>query len=423
MLVVSNAAKVPAQGEVWECHTTSGVCVFLRPGVTDSYKTGWSHTLDTLWGTQYNETHPGTFPGTPSTNGQTRQVFDEYLDYAILASTIGDLQFDSLGGPINPVIPPEFGRSASTRRVAWADAQGIYHVRFSNLRAPSIAGLYVFKIPGISEGNYPILIVKDELNPAWIEATVRTQNVMGTGALISGLVTATGTTPEGRSVTGTAHWGLMDFVGTSTKPGEVGNLYRTYLFGLAAGTYEIKAEALGFSPAVSKPFPVDLGQSYHLDLVVLKPPPVLSKSGTISGTAASTITLSALLAPPSCASPLSGIRGTVYWYDQYGVLRLFPWAQVTATSTDGSLVASSTTDGTYILCVPPGTYNVTASSDPGFISQTKKVVFSASVGEVGVDFQLSPSGKPIPEYPAPIVPALLLTATLAVVIMIRRRVH
>jgi hypothetical protein len=118
---------------------------------------------------------------------------------------------------------------------------------------------------------------------------------------------------------------------------------------------------------------------------------------------------------------MSGIRGTVYWHDQYGVLRLFPWVQVTATSTDGSVVASSTTDGTYVLCVPPGTYNVTASSDPGFIPQSKMIVFSGSVGEAGVDFQPSPSGKPIPEYPAPVVPALLVTAILAAAIMIQRR--
>jgi hypothetical protein len=119
---------------------------------------------------------------------------------------------------------------------------------------------------------------------------------------------------------------------------------------------------------------------------------------------------------------MSDIRGTVYWYDQYGNLRLFPWVQVTAMSTDGSMVASSTTDGTYILCVPPGTYNVTASSDPGFISQSKLVTFSpGSVDNAGVDFQLQPSGKPIPEYPAPFISALLIITILAATIMIRRR--
>jgi hypothetical protein len=41
-------------------------------------------------------------------------------------------------------------------------------------------------------------------------------------------------------------WGPNDFVETSTTPGEVGNLYRTYIFGLPAGTYEIRAEALGW---------------------------------------------------------------------------------------------------------------------------------------------------------------------------------
>ena len=31
----------------------SPFCVFLHPGVGDANKTGWSHTLDTLYGTQY----------------------------------------------------------------------------------------------------------------------------------------------------------------------------------------------------------------------------------------------------------------------------------------------------------------------------------------------------------------------------------
>ena len=399
------------------------MCVFLRPGVSDSYKIGWSHTLDTLWGTQYNETHPGTFPGTPSTNGQTRQVFDKYLDYAVLVGTIGDLQFDSLGGPITPMIPPGFGWLASTRQVVWTDVQGIYHVRFFNLRAPDIAGLYVFKIPGIGEGNYPILIVKDELNPAWVEVTVRTHNAMGTGIIVSGVVTATGTTLEGRSVTGKAYWRPNDFVGTSTTPGEVGNLYRIYLFGLPAGTYEIRAEAPGFSAAMSKQFPLDAGQSYHVDLVVSRPPTFTQTSTVISTTTAlTTRTISALLAPPSCEGIISDIRGTVYWYDMYGNLRRLPWALVTATSVGGGIAAtSSTTDGTYALCVPPGTYNVIASSDPGFTPQSKMVTFSLGAMVTGIDFRLQPSGEPIPEYPAPFISALLIIAIIAAAIMIRRR--
>jgi hypothetical protein len=118
---------------------------------------------------------------------------------------------------------------------------------------------------------------------------------------------------------------------------------------------------------------------------------------------------------------MSIIRGTVYWYDQYGNLHAFSWVQVTAVSEDGEVtVTSSTTDGTYIMYVAPGTYNVTASSDPGYIPQTKMVTVSPGGVAAGVDFQLEPSGKPIPEYPVPLAPVLLLTTMLAAAMMILR---
>jgi hypothetical protein len=118
----------------------------------------------------------------------------------------------------------------------------------------------------------------------------------------------------------------------------------------------------------------------------------------------------------------SGIGGTVYWADQYGNLYSFSWVQVSATSEDGVMtVTSSTVDGGYALFVGPGTYNVTASSDPAFIPQSKTVVVPIGGVVAGVDFELQPSGKPIPEYPAPLVPVLLLLTMLAATMMIRRR--
>jgi len=133
------------------------------------------------------------------------------------------------------------------------------------------------------------------------------------------------------------------------------------------------------------------------------------------------VVASASLILPSYGA-MSVIRGTIYWYDQYGNLHLFSWVQVTATSVDGGVtVTSSTTDGTYILYVAPGTYNVTASSDPAFIPQTKMVTVSPGGVAGGVDFQLEPSGKPIPELPAPLVPVLLLVTMLAATMMLRPR--
>ena len=124
---------------------------------------------------------------------------------------------------------------------------------------------------------------------------------------------------------------------------------------------------------------------------------------------------------PSNAS-LSVISGTIYWYDQYGNLHPFSWVQVNATSADGDVTTtSSTLDGTYVLYVAPGTYDVTASPNPAFISQSKTVMVSPGGMAAGVDFQLEPSGKPIPEYPSVAQPILLLMATLAAAVFVRRR--
>ncbi|MGA2238491.1 MAG: hypothetical protein ABSG74_04695 [Candidatus Bathyarchaeia archaeon] len=124
---------------------------------------------------------------------------------------------------------------------------------------------------------------------------------------------------------------------------------------------------------------------------------------------------------PSHAS-MSVISGTIYWSDQYGNVHPFSWVQVTATSADGNVtVTSSTVDGTYVLYVAPGTYEVTASPNQAFISQSKTVTVSPGGMAGGVDFQLEPSGKPIPEYPSVTQPILLLMATLAAAVFLRQR--
>jgi len=127
----------------------------------------------------------------------------------------------------------------------------------------------------------------------------------------------------------------------------------------------------------------------------------------------------AFMVVPSHAS-MSVIRGAVYWYDQYGNLHPLSWAQVIAEGDGGEpAMVVSTTDGTYIMWVAPGTYNVTASSDPGYIPVSHMVTVSDG-GAAAVDFQLEPSGKPIPEYPVPLQPIMLAVAALAAAIMIRR---
>jgi hypothetical protein len=123
---------------------------------------------------------------------------------------------------------------------------------------------------------------------------------------------------------------------------------------------------------------------------------------------------------PSHAS-MAAIRGTVYWYDQYGNLRPLAWAQVIAEGQSGEpTVVSTTTDGTYMMWVAPGTYNVTASLDPGYTPVSHAVTITPG-GVAAVDFELEPSGEPIPEYPAAVQPVMLAVAALAAAVMIRRR--
>jgi len=339
--------------------TTDPFCVFLHPGAADTYKSGWSQTLDTLYGTQYAnqpEGKPDTaatndlFPGKPDNNDQTRQVFDKYLDYAILASgsdSIGDFQFDftiptaNLGGQtiygIAIYVPPEFTWLGPTKTESvWTDitndyqyvyishrtlydtiapdwtrvwigadlsdygvgytqmAPGnTYHVRLFNLRAPEVAGLYHFKIywedssynlNSIGVGNYPFVIVKNELNPAWVEVSVRADfNFSPT--VVSGQVTAEGTTPEGRAVKGVAYWGPMELDHfQDALPGQTGGVYRSYLFGLAAGTYTLTAVASGYNPTTTDRITINAGQSYHIWIDIFTSPSVSvtvwSKHGT-----------------------------------------------------------------------------------------------------------------------------------------------
>jgi len=306
----------------------SPMCVFLHPGVADAYKMGWSHTLDTLWSSQ------------DMTGSQQRQVFDDYLDYAILAKSVGDLQFDLQVeyaiGYIEIYVPPEFKWLGPTiEESIWTDitndnmfiqtftateydpiapnwlvihigwdpfSWGVitirpdtYHIRLFNLQAPERAGLYHFKIytsiPGtpaaatsIGAGNFPFVIVKTELNPAYAGVLVRT-HAFCAPPLSSGWVLAEGTTPEGRTVEGVGYWGPMEDIGCSTKPGEFGELYQVWMFGLAAGTYTFTAEATGFGKGVAERVTLEAGQSMESIFILIYDSPdvsvtVYSKHGT-----------------------------------------------------------------------------------------------------------------------------------------------
>jgi len=305
-------------------------CLFLHPGITDPYKPGYSHTLDTLWGTQGGA-------------AQTRELFDGYLDYAILASTsdsIGDFQFDLVIPPLTQInfiqiyVPPEFQfLGPSIEESIWTDITndyqyiwqqrlraydpiapgwtritigfdewwgglmtinpGTYHIRLFDVRAPEVAGLYHFKIRfgtgftyaplDIGAGNYPVAIVKQELNPALIRVEVRAH--LGIAPpLVSGSVLAEGTTPEGRAVSAIGYWGPNEFLFNSFVAGQIGAVYGVWIFGAAAGTYTLTAQASGYSPSTTDRFTLDPGQSYFTRMVIFDSPDVSvtiwSKHGT-----------------------------------------------------------------------------------------------------------------------------------------------
>jgi hypothetical protein len=288
--------------------------IFLRPGVRDEFKSSvemaWSHTLDTLRGTQGGET-------------QRDQILKRYLDYAVLASSvdsIGDLQFDFwIVEPVSDIriyMPSNFtfgynslgyGDATTSDKVysVWTDitndysyvsvstvndedpiapgwelieigrtpapsseiptpsfevVPGLYHIRLFQIRAPFAAGLYHFKIyidgNTIGAGNFPIMIVKSDLDPAYVTGLVKLED-LDSSILASGRVTAAGATEKGRYTDAVAYFGPADF--EKTVSGD--SFYRYWLFGLAAGTYELTASASGFLKASSR-ITVNAGQSF-----------------------------------------------------------------------------------------------------------------------------------------------------------------
>ena len=161
-----------------------------------------------------------------------------------------------------------------------------------DLSAPTVAGLYFFKIAYydtadnhifVSVADYPFVVVKTDLNPAIVQVTVRTDGHYAPPA-VSGQVVALGTTPDGRSVAAATYWGPFQFVDNNLVPGNLGAEYTTWIFGIAAGTYTLTAQGSGFLPTTTDRITLDPGQSYHMYIVIYYSPEVSvtvwSKHGT-----------------------------------------------------------------------------------------------------------------------------------------------
>jgi len=268
--------------------------VFMQPGVADPYNPGFSLTLGTL------RTHPDYIVATQNA-------------FSVLADSVGDLQFtftvNTAVGYIKIWVPPEFtftntnnarfsvwtditndygyiktytlssldsiapnwtyvriGRHTATWTSGWAPGSamytdlviqpGTYHVRLLGLKAPSLLGLYHFKIAtDVAEmlvDNWPIIIVKGELNPAFVTGLVESSiHLSG----LSGKVAVEGSTPDGRSITAQAYFAPADEEGAG--------LYRYWVFGLPAGSYTMTATASGHKSDTTERFTVNAAQSLH----------------------------------------------------------------------------------------------------------------------------------------------------------------
>jgi hypothetical protein len=119
------------------------------------------------------------------------------------------------------------------------------------------------------------------------------------------------------------------------------------------------------------------------------------------------------------------VDGMVYYYDQYGDMHPMAWAQVTASGGGSPSVIAYTTDGSYSMWLPAGTYTVTASgpsgpSGPVFFPDSASVVVSDG-GSTSVDFYLKPTGNPIPEFPPWTEPMIILGMLMITAVAVRRQ--
>jgi len=315
VLTQATPTQVRANGQCYPDKTGKLCGVFLRPGVRDEYKStaaiAWSHTLDTLRGAQ----------GGQPQRQQIIDRYLDYAVLASMSDSIGDFQLDiwTVAGvsDIRIYVPSNFtfayvssgygdATTSDKHYSVWTDITddysfisvatlgsddpiapgwtrveigriptllsplpsfrimpGLHHLRLFQLRAPLTAGLYHFKIYvdgySIGDGNFPIVVVKSSLQPAYVTGLVFLKALLPpTNA--SGRVFATGSTSQGKYAEAVAYFGPKDLE-TSTAEG---SYYRYWLFGLPGGTFELTASASGFVMKSTR-IAVDPGQSLRQD--------------------------------------------------------------------------------------------------------------------------------------------------------------
>jgi hypothetical protein len=291
----------------------SQLAVFLQPGVPDPNNPGFSLTLGTL------RSNPDLIASDVASQGSEN-------NFAILAGSTGDLMFtiDVLGAPVGYIriyLPPDFTFTKPTKYSIWTDITndygfittstrsrydplapnwlrvtigrhdaswpsgywapgspmyttltiqpGVYHIRFLGLTAPNTVGIYHFKVATdsgfIPVADFPIIIVKGETNTAYVTGFVQDNEKRSD---VSGMVVATGTTADGRSIKGIDMLAPEDACAnlgdTTGCPSLTKGYYRYFIFGLPAGSYTVNATMSGDTVDTSSRFTVTAGQSFHL---------------------------------------------------------------------------------------------------------------------------------------------------------------
>lgn len=128
-----------------------------------------------------------------------------------------------------------------------------------------------------------------------------------------------------------------------------------------------------------------------------------------------------LVSTPHVVRAVGGsVSGGVSWVDQYGNVRPMSYAQVTADDGVSPPTIAYTTEGSYVLWLPPGTYTLTASSDPGFYPESAPNIAVTPGSSTSIDFTLKPTGKPVPELPAWTQPIIVLGTLMTTALVVRR---
>ena len=154
--------------------------------------------------------------------------------------------------------------------------RGSHAVRMFDIKAPDVCDRYFLKVfideKSIGSENFPTVVVKGDLDPAYISGRVLNGGAeyygyrYGLPVNVSGKVIAEGTTALGRAVKAQAYFNAS-----------ANGCYT--LYGLAAGTYELTASAAGFPPVtLDRTITVMAGQSLEGVDIYLNP------SATVSGT-------------------------------------------------------------------------------------------------------------------------------------------